>query len=81
MAITRDTELHKRRFGRNLGLGLVLLGFAALVFGLTIVKVQTGGSMEAFDHQPRVSLTPATEPVQRPAAPVIAPGAPVGAAQ
>ncbi|MEB8387498.1 hypothetical protein OO012_09680 [Rhodobacteraceae bacterium KMM 6894] len=34
-------ELHKRRFGRNLGLGLVLAGFVALVFGLTIAKVST----------------------------------------
>lgn len=32
-------ELHKRRFGRNLGLGLVLAAFVALVFGLTIAKV------------------------------------------
>ncbi len=32
-------ELHKRRFGRNLGLGLVLAGFVALIFGLTIAKV------------------------------------------
>ncbi len=39
MAITRDHELHLRRWSRNLGLGLVLGGFVALVFGLTIVKV------------------------------------------
>ncbi len=32
-------EIHKRRFGRNLGLGLVLAAFVALVFGLTFVKV------------------------------------------
>ncbi|WP_415182623.1 hypothetical protein [Phaeovulum sp.] len=59
MAITKDHELHKRRFGRNMGLGAVLLAFAALVFGLTIVKVGNGGKMEAFDHQPRVSALPA----------------------
>ncbi|MFP1642830.1 hypothetical protein [Pontitalea aquivivens] len=80
MAITKDSALHQRRFGRNMGLGLVLLGFAALVFGLTIAKVQTGASLEGFDHQPRVSITPATETVSRPAAPVIAPGAPVAPA-
>lgn len=34
-------ELHKRRFGRNLGLGLVLVGFVALIFGLTVAKVST----------------------------------------
>jgi hypothetical protein len=39
MAIHRDHELHVRRFGRNVGLGLVLAAFVALVFWLTIVKV------------------------------------------
>lgn len=39
MAIHRDHELHGRRWGRNLGLGLVLGGFVVLVFGLTIAKV------------------------------------------
>lgn len=39
MSLRPTHELHKRRFGRNLGLGLVLAGFVALVFGLTIAKV------------------------------------------
>ena len=39
MSFREQHELHKRRFGRNLGLGLVLAGFVALVFGLTIAKV------------------------------------------
>ena len=40
-------ELHNRRFGRNLGLGLVLAGFVALIFGLTVAKVSDDGfSME-----------------------------------
>ncbi len=39
MAIRREHELHLRRLGRNLGLGVVLAAFVALVFGLTIVKV------------------------------------------
>ena len=39
MAIHREHELHSRRIGRNLGLGLVLGAFVALAFGLTIVKV------------------------------------------
>lgn len=59
MAITRDTELHGRRLSRNLGLGVVLLAFVALVFGLTIVKVQGGDKLEAYDHQPRLSVLPA----------------------
>lgn len=41
MAISRQHDLHKRRFSRNLGLGLVLAAFVALVFGLTVVKVST----------------------------------------
>ncbi len=39
MAITKEHELHSRRWGRNLGLGLTLAIFVALVFGLTIAKV------------------------------------------
>ncbi|WP_377170413.1 hypothetical protein [Roseovarius aquimarinus] len=31
--------MHERRFSRNLGLGLVLAAFVALVFGLTVAKV------------------------------------------
>ncbi|MBC7146187.1 MAG: hypothetical protein H5U24_12385 [Thioclava marina] len=59
MAITRDSDLHTRRFSRNAGLGVVLLGFVAIVFGLTVVKVERGSTMEAYDHQPRTSLLPA----------------------
>ncbi|MET4101046.1 hypothetical protein ABIE58_000462 [Roseovarius sp. MBR-78] len=39
MSFREQHEIHKRRFGRNLGLGLVLALFVALVFGLTIAKV------------------------------------------
>lgn len=35
-------ELHHRRRGRNLGLGVILLAFVGIVFGLTIVKVGNG---------------------------------------
>lgn len=38
MAFKPDHELHKRRFGRNLGLGAVLLGFVLLVYAITVVK-------------------------------------------
>ena len=41
MALSRQHELHRRRFSRNLGLGLVLVVFVALMFGLTMVKVST----------------------------------------
>ncbi|HPE26214.1 hypothetical protein [Albidovulum sp.] len=39
MAIQPEHEIHRRRWSRNLGLGLVLGAFVVLVFGLTIVKV------------------------------------------
>lgn len=35
----KNHEIHTRRFSLNLGLGLVLAAFVALVFGLTIAKV------------------------------------------
>ncbi|WP_138935197.1 hypothetical protein [Roseovarius arcticus] len=35
----KNHEIHTRRFSRNMGLGLVLAAFVALVFGLTIAKV------------------------------------------
>ncbi len=43
MSFREPHDMHKRRFGRNLGLGLVLAAFVALVFGLTMVKVGTDG--------------------------------------
>jgi len=61
MAIGREHELHQRRFGRNLGLGLVLVGFVVIIFGLTVVKVSNGNMIEGYDHQPRNSLLPAEE--------------------
>jgi hypothetical protein len=62
MAFARDHDLHKRRFSRNLGLGLVLVAFIALVFGLTIAKVQRGGSLQGFDHTYRPNMDPARAP-------------------
>jgi hypothetical protein len=59
MAFRPEHELHKRRFSRNLGLGLTLAAFIAIVFGLTIVKVSNGGMMQAFDHVLRPELLPA----------------------
>ncbi len=61
MAIRAESEMHQRRFGRNIGVALCLVGFCAILFGLTVAKVRQGASMEAFDHTPRVSITP---PVQ-----------------
>ena len=63
MAITREHELHKRRLGRNVGVSVVLVAFIFLVFGLTIAKVQSGGTVEAFDHTYRPALDPVVRPM------------------
>ncbi len=55
MAIHRDHELHVRRWGRNVGLGLVLCALVALVFGLTIVKVSR---QDPLDNPPTAGATP-----------------------
>lgn len=38
-----EHELHKRRSSRNIGVGLTLVAFIAIVFGLTMVKITSGG--------------------------------------
>jgi hypothetical protein len=50
MAFRPEHELHKRRFSRNLGVGLTLAAFVALVFALTVVKVKRGEPMQGYDH-------------------------------
>ena len=37
-----EHELHKRRLSKNVGLGIILVTFVALIFGLTVVKVTDG---------------------------------------
>ncbi|MHA6263664.1 hypothetical protein ACXYMO_10715 [Arenibacterium sp. CAU 1754] len=43
MSLKPTHELHHRRFGRNLGVAIVLVAFISIVFGLTVVKVTNGG--------------------------------------
>ena len=43
-----DHELHIRRFGRNMGLGIILAAFVALIFGLTVVKITEGDVARAI---------------------------------
>ncbi len=59
MTLRPTHELHARRFGRNLGLGLVLGGFVVVVFALSIVKITRGEPMQAFDHVARPELATA----------------------
>lgn len=59
MGFRVEHDLHRRRLGRNMGLGLVLIAFVVIVFGLTVVKVSNGNPMQAFDHVLRPEMLPA----------------------
>ncbi len=39
MSIRAEHEIHSRRKGRNVGIGLMLAGFVVLVMMLTFVKI------------------------------------------
>ena len=65
MALNPTHELHKRRFGRNLGVALLLIAFVAIVFALTMVKINRGDQMQGFDHVVRPEMT-----LERTAAPI-----------
>lgn len=61
MAIRVEHEVHERRKGRNYGVGILLIGFIAIIFGLTVVKIlQLGdaGEFERFDHVARPQIIP-----------------------
>ena len=58
MTFRPEHDLHKRRFSRNLGLGLTLAAFVALVFALTVVKVKRGDPMKGYDHAVQPTLVP-----------------------
>ena len=64
MAIRVEHEIHERRKGRNMGVGLLLLGLITIVFGLTVVKVLQLGDLrefETFDHVARPQIIPDEE--------------------
>ena len=61
MTIKVEHELHERRRGRNTGVGILLIGFIAIIFGLTVVKVLQLGEVaqfEKFDHVARPQIVP-----------------------
>lgn len=62
MALNREHDIHRRRLSVNVGVGLTLVAFVALIFGITVVKIANGSLMEAYDHTPRASELPRTEP-------------------
>jgi len=39
MSIQAEHEIHQRRKGRNVGVGLMLAGFVVLILALTYVKI------------------------------------------
>ncbi|HRO14884.1 MAG TPA: hypothetical protein PLL33_07555 [Paracoccus sp. (in: a-proteobacteria)] len=83
MGLRAEHELHRRRRGRNTGLGLVLLVFAILVFGLSIVKIRQGDMMQGYDHRPQVSRLPVDADASKGdpgRVPVAAPGTPAAEA-
>ncbi len=51
-------ELHQRRLSRNVGVALTLVFLIAVVFGLTVVKVTRGDSLQAYDHVVRPEMVP-----------------------
>jgi len=42
MTFRPEHDLHKRRKGRNVGVGLMLAGFVVVVLALTFTKVSQG---------------------------------------
>ncbi len=56
MAFGKPHDLHTRRAGRNIGVGLSLIAFIAVIFGLTVAKINTSGPIQGYDHAPRPEL-------------------------
>ena len=54
-------EIHQRRLSRNVGVALTLVFLVAVVFGLTVVKVTRGDSLQAYDHSVRPEMAPAED--------------------
>lgn len=61
MGIAPEHEIHRRRFSRNLGVGVVLGSFVILVFALTLAKLTRGDPLEGYDHQIRTDQLEASE--------------------
>jgi hypothetical protein len=58
MSFRPDHEIYRRRLGRNIGLGLTLAAFVAIVFALTVVKVSESGPIQGYDHVVQPGLVP-----------------------
>lgn len=60
MSFQPEHELHRRRFSRNLGVGLTLAAFIGVVFALTVVKVMNLPHSDAA--KPATTQTAGTNP-------------------
>lgn len=69
MALHVEHEIHTRRFGRNLGLALSLVGFVVLMLALTVVKVTRGGAAPHSMDGAAPENTYIPDPNYQPAAP------------
>ena len=47
-----DSELHKRRGGRNLAVAICLVALMAILVTLSLVKLTQTGPTEGWDHAP-----------------------------
>jgi hypothetical protein len=61
MSFRPEHEIYRRRLGRNVGLGLTLVAFVLVVFGLTVVKVSETGPIQGYDHVVQPGLVPTEE--------------------
>ena len=53
-----EHDLHRRRFSRNLGLGLVLAAFVVLMLALTVVKVTRQNPMPTAEPAAAAKTSP-----------------------
>ena len=60
--IQAEHELHKRRRGRYIGVGVLLAVFIAIVFGLTVVKVTRGDFEPPRNQLEQGGTAPVTQP-------------------
>lgn len=51
-------EIFGRRRSRNVGVGLVLVAFVALVFAVTVVKLTQGAALGHPESAPKSQLLP-----------------------
>ena len=55
MALRAEHEIYRRRFSRNVGVGVVLGAFVLLSFHLTVEKVTHGDPMHAIQGKGAVN--------------------------